>query len=55
MKDMIQIKRHQKKEEYSRIRNQMSQEQSFALFQIVCLSLVLAAACLIYIAIHNLI
>lgn len=52
---MLQIKRHPKKEDYSRIRNQMSEEQSFALFQIVCLSLVIAAVFLLYITIHNLI
>ena len=51
----MHIKRHHRKEDYGLIRNQMSQEQSIALFKIVCVSLVIAAVCLLYIAIHYLI
>ena len=50
---MIQIKRHQRKEDYSLIRNQLSQEQTFALFRMVCFLLVTAAVFLIYIAMNN--
>jgi len=49
---MIQIKRHQKKEDYSLMRNQLSQEQQLGLFKMVCFFLVIAAIGLIFVTMH---
>jgi len=50
---MIQIKRH-RKEDYSGIRNQLSEEQSNVVFMMICSVLVLVAMGLIYITLSSL-